>query len=102
MSLECGTCRKKVNVVTNNEYVTDNGVIFCDWGCKNRKRLPQGSLKRTGPLSKRKKEKKIPVYECPHCEKKTTFLGFNKVCNSCITKGLSPQEHNLRLKPVKN
>ena len=55
--LICGRCGTKVNVVTNNSYVKDEGVIYCDDHCFYNRKVPL-DISRD---AKKKKIKKKPI-----------------------------------------
>lgn len=96
--LNCRTCGDKVDVVNNEDYVTEDGSIFCDRTCFNLKHT-NGSLKRVKPSKGKKKLSK--GYICPNCNLPHNRMTWDKKCRVCRTDTTLDLNINIRLTPVK-
>lgn len=60
--LHCGRCNTRVVVVNNNEYITDDGKIYCDKHCHYNRNVPMVISKVVTKLKKKKNKAPANLY----------------------------------------
>lgn len=89
----CERCKEPIDInVPDKErtFVNDGGSLFCSNVCKEYKHIPVDPVRKKTNLSKKNRSKKHKdafkpsIYKCGNCDKETSHMTWNKMCNNCI------------------